>query len=142
MAGRPLSARLREQVVQGADEVDIVYSGLEETMVVAFDQIVERMFEDQRIEQERLHRLAQEEAERKRKAEEEAERRRQADLEAERRRQAEEEAEKERKRLEAERQRAEQGGFVPVRMGPRVMRTETAPIAALAAIQALWGDFR
>jgi glutamate dehydrogenase (NAD(P)+) len=50
MAGRPLSPRLREQVVQGADEVDIVYSGLEETMVVAFDQIVERMFEDQRIE--------------------------------------------------------------------------------------------
>jgi 16S rRNA (uracil1498-N3)-methyltransferase len=27
-------------------------------------------------------------------------------------------------------------------LGPRVLRTETAPIAALAAIQALWGDFR
>jgi 16S rRNA (uracil1498-N3)-methyltransferase len=33
-------------------------------------------------------------------------------------------------------------GFVPVRLGPRVLRSETAPLAALAAIQALWGDFR
>jgi 16S rRNA (uracil1498-N3)-methyltransferase len=31
-------------------------------------------------------------------------------------------------------------GFVPVRFGPRVLRTETAPLAALAALQALWGD--
>jgi len=31
-------------------------------------------------------------------------------------------------------------GFVPVRFGPRVLRTETAPLAALAAIQALFGD--
>jgi 16S rRNA (uracil1498-N3)-methyltransferase len=30
----------------------------------------------------------------------------------------------------------------PVALGPRVLRTETAPIAALAAIHALWGDFR
>jgi 16S rRNA (uracil1498-N3)-methyltransferase len=29
-----------------------------------------------------------------------------------------------------------------VSLGPRVLRTETAPLAALAAIQALWGDFR
>ena len=29
-----------------------------------------------------------------------------------------------------------------VSLGPRVLRTETAPIAALAAIHALWGDFR
>ena len=43
---------------------------------------------------------------------------------------------------EAERRLAERKGFVAVRMGPRVMRTETAPIAALAAIQTLWGDFR
>ncbi|MCB1801603.1 MAG: 16S rRNA (uracil(1498)-N(3))-methyltransferase [Gammaproteobacteria bacterium] len=42
----------------------------------------------------------------------------------------------------AERALAEQSGFISVRMGPRVMRTETAPIAAIAAIQALWGDFR
>lgn len=32
-------------------------------------------------------------------------------------------------------------GFTPVRMGPRVLRTETAAPAALAAMQALWGDF-
>jgi 16S rRNA (uracil1498-N3)-methyltransferase len=31
-------------------------------------------------------------------------------------------------------------GFVPVRFGPRVLRTETAPLAALAALQALHGD--
>jgi 16S rRNA (uracil1498-N3)-methyltransferase len=29
----------------------------------------------------------------------------------------------------------------PLSLGPRVLRTETAPIAALAAIHALWGDF-
>jgi 16S rRNA (uracil1498-N3)-methyltransferase len=33
-------------------------------------------------------------------------------------------------------------GFEPVRMGPRVLRTETAGLAALAAIGALAGDFR
>ena len=34
-----------------------------------------------------------------------------------------------------------QGGIC-VGLGPRVLRAETAPIAALAAIHALWGDFR
>lgn len=37
---------------------------------------------------------------------------------------------------------AKQAGFQAVRMGPRVLRTETAGLAALAAMQALWGDFR
>lgn len=32
-------------------------------------------------------------------------------------------------------------GCEAVALGPRVLRTETAPIAALAAIHALWGDF-
>lgn len=32
-------------------------------------------------------------------------------------------------------------GFTSVRMGPRVLRTETAPLAALATMQILWGDF-
>jgi 16S rRNA (uracil1498-N3)-methyltransferase len=32
-------------------------------------------------------------------------------------------------------------GFTAVRLGPRVLRTETAAVAALAAMQALWGDF-
>ena len=33
-----------------------------------------------------------------------------------------------------------QAGFVGLRLGPRVLRTETAGVAALAAMQALWGD--
>ncbi len=33
-------------------------------------------------------------------------------------------------------------GFTGVSLGPRVLRAETAPLAALAAMQALWGDFR
>ncbi len=37
---------------------------------------------------------------------------------------------------------AKQQGFQAVRLGPRVLRTETAGLAALAALQALWGDFR
>ncbi len=37
-------------------------------------------------------------------------------------------------------QRAETRGFLPVRFGPRTLRTETAPIAVIAAMQALWGD--
>ena len=34
------------------------------------------------------------------------------------------------------------GGFTPVRMGKRVLRTETAAIAGIAALQTLWGDFK
>jgi len=37
---------------------------------------------------------------------------------------------------------AQQAGFQAVRLGPRVLRTETAGLAALAALQTLWGDFR
>jgi 16S rRNA (uracil1498-N3)-methyltransferase len=37
---------------------------------------------------------------------------------------------------------AERAGLSPVRLGPRVLRTETASAAALAAVHALWGDFR
>lgn len=33
-------------------------------------------------------------------------------------------------------------GFTPVRLGPRILRTETAGVAALAVIQGLWGDLR
>jgi len=32
-------------------------------------------------------------------------------------------------------------GFIPIRLGARVMRTETAAIAGLAVLQTLWGDF-
>jgi 16S rRNA (uracil1498-N3)-methyltransferase len=34
-----------------------------------------------------------------------------------------------------------ESGFVPARLGPRVLRTETAALAALAALGALRGDF-
>ena len=39
-----------------------------------------------------------------------------------------------------ERDLAALAGFVPVRFGPRILRTETAPLAAVAALQALYGD--
>lgn len=41
----------------------------------------------------------------------------------------------------AEVQAAEAAGFAGIRLGPRILRTETAGMAALAAVQALWGDW-
>ncbi|WP_045855943.1 16S rRNA (uracil(1498)-N(3))-methyltransferase [Teredinibacter purpureus] len=41
---------------------------------------------------------------------------------------------------DAEIQHAETQGFTPLTLGPRVFRTETAPIAALSIFQSLWGD--
>jgi 16S rRNA (uracil1498-N3)-methyltransferase len=35
---------------------------------------------------------------------------------------------------------AEASGYTSVSMGPRILRTETAPVAALSIIQSLWGD--
>jgi 16S rRNA (uracil1498-N3)-methyltransferase len=40
-----------------------------------------------------------------------------------------------------ERARARAAGFLEVTLGPRILRAETAALAALAAIQTLWGDF-
>jgi 16S rRNA (uracil1498-N3)-methyltransferase len=40
-----------------------------------------------------------------------------------------------------EQEAARAAGFSELRLGPRVLRTETAAVAALAAMQALWGDF-
>ena len=40
-----------------------------------------------------------------------------------------------------ERDLAKASGFIPVRLGARILRTETASLAALAAVQMLWGDF-
>ncbi|MGB5579223.1 MAG: 16S rRNA (uracil(1498)-N(3))-methyltransferase [Woeseia sp.] len=40
----------------------------------------------------------------------------------------------------AEQELASARGFVPIGLGPRVLRTETAAIAALALVQSLWGD--
>jgi 16S rRNA (uracil1498-N3)-methyltransferase len=42
---------------------------------------------------------------------------------------------------ENEKESAILAGFVPVRLGSRILRTETAALAALAAVQMLWGDF-
>lgn len=36
---------------------------------------------------------------------------------------------------------AEHAGFLPTTLGSRVLRTETAPVAAMAVCQWLWGDF-
>lgn len=40
----------------------------------------------------------------------------------------------------AEFQAAQTSGFEAVSLGPRILRTDTAPVAALALLQALWGD--
>lgn len=37
-------------------------------------------------------------------------------------------------------QSAEQQGFQSLRFGPRILRTETAAIAVISAVQAMWGD--
>ena len=37
---------------------------------------------------------------------------------------------------------AVKAGFTGIRLGQRILRTETAGLAALAGIQLLWGDFR
>lgn len=42
---------------------------------------------------------------------------------------------------EAEAAMAAACGFIAVRLGPRVLRTETSALAAIAAMQVLWGDF-
>jgi len=39
-----------------------------------------------------------------------------------------------------EREIAMNAGFIPTRLGPRVLRTETAALAALTVVQSLWGD--
>ncbi len=41
---------------------------------------------------------------------------------------------------EPEREIAKRAGFIPVQLGTRILRTETAALAALAAVQILWGD--
>lgn len=40
-----------------------------------------------------------------------------------------------------ERDVAKAAGFISVRLGSRILRTETASLAALSAVQMLWGDF-
>jgi 16S rRNA (uracil1498-N3)-methyltransferase len=43
---------------------------------------------------------------------------------------------------EQERQRAVSAGYKGLRLGPRVLRTETAALTVLAALQSRWGDLR
>ncbi|MFN2309121.1 MAG: 16S rRNA (uracil(1498)-N(3))-methyltransferase [Gammaproteobacteria bacterium] len=42
----------------------------------------------------------------------------------------------------AERERASAHGYLRLRLGPRILRTETAALTAMAALQAVWGDLR
>ncbi|TCV84325.1 16S rRNA (uracil(1498)-N(3))-methyltransferase [Sulfurirhabdus autotrophica] len=42
---------------------------------------------------------------------------------------------------ESEEVSAAVSGFIPVKLGQRVLRTETAALAAISAMQMLWGDF-
>ncbi|MEJ2565823.1 MAG: 16S rRNA (uracil(1498)-N(3))-methyltransferase, partial [Gammaproteobacteria bacterium] len=37
---------------------------------------------------------------------------------------------------------AQAAGYLGLRLGPRILRTETAAVAALAAMLGIWGDFR
>jgi len=39
-------------------------------------------------------------------------------------------------------QAAVMAGFTPVKLGPRILRTETASVVALSVMQALWGDLQ
>ena len=43
---------------------------------------------------------------------------------------------------EAEQERLRAAGFLPASLGPRILRAETAAVAAVAIAQALWGDLR
>lgn len=39
-------------------------------------------------------------------------------------------------------QQAEASSFAPLTLGPRVLRTETAPVIAIGILQSLWGDYQ
>jgi len=41
----------------------------------------------------------------------------------------------------AEEQQAISAGWTPLKLGPRILRTETAALAAVGAIQTVWGDY-
>ncbi|HBS51542.1 MAG TPA: 16S rRNA (uracil(1498)-N(3))-methyltransferase, partial [Coxiellaceae bacterium] len=36
---------------------------------------------------------------------------------------------------------AKQNNFLPISLGPRILRTETTALAAISVLQAKWGDF-
>jgi len=43
---------------------------------------------------------------------------------------------------EVERKAAQSAGFQGIKLGPRILRTETAALVALSLLQSLWGDLR
>ena len=50
LTGKTLSPEAQARLVRGANEEDIVYSGLEDTMSTAFNMIADRMMTDERID--------------------------------------------------------------------------------------------
>jgi glutamate dehydrogenase (NAD(P)+) len=50
LTGKSLGPAARAKLVRGADEEDIVYSGLEETMVTAFNEVSQRMLTDKAVD--------------------------------------------------------------------------------------------
>ena len=50
ITGRTLEARQRKVITHGADEIDLVRSGLEETMIYAYNEIRNIKMNDKRIE--------------------------------------------------------------------------------------------
>jgi len=50
MTGKSLDSRQKKVITHGADEIDLVRSGLEETMISAFNEIREIKKSDKRIE--------------------------------------------------------------------------------------------
>jgi glutamate dehydrogenase (NAD(P)+) len=47
--GKSLTAVQRQMLDRGADELDLVYSGLEETMINSYDQIRSTLMENKKI---------------------------------------------------------------------------------------------
>ena len=58
ISGRKLSSDERNSVIRGADEIDLVNSGLEETMITAYDLIRERWRASNKINDLRTAALA------------------------------------------------------------------------------------
>ena len=49
LTGKKVSEKERKFIAHGADEVDLVYSGLEETMITALHEVREKSLEHKKI---------------------------------------------------------------------------------------------